>query len=122
MSQNVWATIMPFGPVTLIFYWPKFFFSGQSKADPHFRHCKVFLLYELFIGSMHNLQLLNYFYINVVKYNQISCIKISLKYFKQLLCINHRIMAQVCPPWYNYHIFIINKYILFCKLSYITRL
>ena len=21
---NVWATIMPFGPVTLIFYWPKF--------------------------------------------------------------------------------------------------
>ena len=23
MSQDVWATIMPFGPVTLIFYWPK---------------------------------------------------------------------------------------------------
>ena len=23
MSQNDWATIMPFGPVTLIFYWPK---------------------------------------------------------------------------------------------------
>ena len=23
MSQNVWATIMPFEPVTLIFYWPK---------------------------------------------------------------------------------------------------
>ena len=23
MSQNLWATIMPFGPVTLIFYWPK---------------------------------------------------------------------------------------------------
>ena len=23
MSQNVWATIMPFGPVTLIFYCPK---------------------------------------------------------------------------------------------------
>ena len=21
MSQNLWATIMPFGPVTLIFYW-----------------------------------------------------------------------------------------------------
>jgi hypothetical protein len=32
MSQNVWATIMPFGPVTLIFYWPKIFFSGQPKA------------------------------------------------------------------------------------------
>jgi hypothetical protein len=65
----------------LIFYWPKFFFSGQSKADPHFRHCKVFLLYELFIGSMHNLQLLNYFYSNVVKYNQISCIKITNSFF-----------------------------------------
>ena len=24
MSQNVWATIMPFGPVTIIFYWPSF--------------------------------------------------------------------------------------------------
>ncbi len=23
MSQNDWATIMPFGPVTLICYWPK---------------------------------------------------------------------------------------------------
>ena len=31
MSQNVWATIMPFGPVTLIFYWPKIFVSGQRK-------------------------------------------------------------------------------------------
>ena len=29
MSQNVWATIMPFGPVTLIFCWAKIFFSGQ---------------------------------------------------------------------------------------------
>ena len=36
MSQNVWATIMPFGPMTLIFYWPKFFFSG-----PHFKHCYI---------------------------------------------------------------------------------
>ena len=32
MSQNLWATIMPFGPVTLIFYWPKQYFSGQPKA------------------------------------------------------------------------------------------
>ena len=40
MSQNVWATIMPFGPVTLIFYWPKKNFSAQPKAGPHFRHCK----------------------------------------------------------------------------------
>ena len=29
MSQNVWATIMPFGPVTLIFYWPKKKISDQ---------------------------------------------------------------------------------------------
>ena len=28
MSQNVWATIMPIGPVTLILYWPKRFFSA----------------------------------------------------------------------------------------------
>ena len=41
MSQNVWATIMPFGPVILIFYWPKNFFSCQPKAGPHFRHCPV---------------------------------------------------------------------------------
>jgi hypothetical protein len=33
MSQNVWATIMPFGLVTLIIYWPKFFFrAGQRLA------------------------------------------------------------------------------------------
>ena len=31
MSQNVWATIMTFGPVTLIFYWPKNCFSGQPS-------------------------------------------------------------------------------------------
>ena len=39
MSQNDWATILPFGRVTLIFYWPKKYFSGQPKASPHFRHC-----------------------------------------------------------------------------------
>ena len=40
MSQNVWATIMPFGPVTLIFFTgPKKNCSGQPKAGPHFRHC-----------------------------------------------------------------------------------
>ena len=38
MSQNDWTTIMPFGPVTLMFYWPKQFFSGQPNASPHFRH------------------------------------------------------------------------------------
>jgi hypothetical protein len=31
MSQNVWATILPFGPVTLIFYWPNQIFSGKLK-------------------------------------------------------------------------------------------
>ena len=30
MSQNVWATIMSFGPVTLIFYWPKKNFTGPK--------------------------------------------------------------------------------------------
>ena len=39
MSQNLWATIMPFGPVILIFYWPKKKISGQPLAVPHFRHC-----------------------------------------------------------------------------------
>ena len=34
MSQNVWATIMPFGPVTLIFYWPKKIFQAlQGKHE-----------------------------------------------------------------------------------------
>jgi hypothetical protein len=28
MSQNVWATIMQFGPVTLIYYWTKKNFSA----------------------------------------------------------------------------------------------
>ncbi len=42
MSQNLWATIMPFGPVTLIFYWPKKKFSGQPLSGPHFRHCAPF--------------------------------------------------------------------------------
>ena len=38
MSQNVWATIMPFGPVTNILL-AQNFFSDQPKAGPHFRHC-----------------------------------------------------------------------------------
>jgi hypothetical protein len=32
MSQNDWATILPFGPVTLNFYWPKIFFPGQPTG------------------------------------------------------------------------------------------
>ena len=37
MSQNLWATIMPFGPVTNILLAPKKI-SGQPLAVPHFRH------------------------------------------------------------------------------------
>ena len=29
--QNVWATIMPFGPVTNFFYWPKIFFRASLR-------------------------------------------------------------------------------------------
>ena len=32
------GNILPFGPVALIFYWPKKIISGQPKASPHFRH------------------------------------------------------------------------------------
>ena len=32
MSQNVWATIIPFGLVTLIFYWPKYFFQASEAS------------------------------------------------------------------------------------------
>ena len=39
MSQNDWSTILPFGPVTLFFYWPKKIISGQPKASPYLRHC-----------------------------------------------------------------------------------
>ena len=39
-SQNVWATIMPFGPVTNFLLAQKKIF-GPAKADPHFRHCCV---------------------------------------------------------------------------------
>jgi hypothetical protein len=34
MSQNVWATIMPFGPVTNFLLAQKFFF-GPAKAGAH---------------------------------------------------------------------------------------
>jgi hypothetical protein len=39
MSQNDWATILPFGPVTPIFYWPKKNFSGQPKAKEYYIFC-----------------------------------------------------------------------------------
>ena len=37
MSQNVWATIMPFGPVTNFLMAQKKNF-GPAKAGAHFRH------------------------------------------------------------------------------------
>jgi hypothetical protein len=37
MSQNLWATIMPFGPVTNILLAQKKLF-GPAKGWPHFRH------------------------------------------------------------------------------------
>ena len=41
MSQNVWAIIMPFGPVTIIFYWPKKKFQArQKRLASHFKHCR----------------------------------------------------------------------------------
>ena len=33
MSQNVWATIVPFGPVTIIFYWPKKKIRASQRLD-----------------------------------------------------------------------------------------
>jgi hypothetical protein len=31
MSQNDWATILPFGPVTIIFYWPQKKFRASQR-------------------------------------------------------------------------------------------
>ena len=68
MSQNVWATIMQFGPVTLIFYWPKKKISGQPKAGPHFRHCLyyqiILCLYLLFQSLTHSINILNMYKIH----------------------------------------------------------
>jgi hypothetical protein len=44
MSQNVWATIMPFGPVTLIFYWPQVFCFGPAKGWPSFQALHLLFL------------------------------------------------------------------------------
>ena len=43
MSQNVWATIMPFGPVTNFLLAQKNFL-GQPKAGHHFRHILTVLI------------------------------------------------------------------------------
>ena len=55
MSQNVWATIMPFGLVTLIFYWPKKIVRDglrlaliSSTASPLF---SIFSLAAILVGS-----------------------------------------------------------------------
>jgi hypothetical protein len=46
MSQNVWAAIMPFGPVTNFLLAQKKNF-GPAKGDPHFRHCNVQNSYDI---------------------------------------------------------------------------
>jgi hypothetical protein len=53
MSQNVRATIMPFEPVTLIFYWPKnFSFQTLPGKDlsPVDNGCPIFLIVEVLIN------------------------------------------------------------------------
>jgi hypothetical protein len=37
MSQNVWVTIMPFGPVTLNILLAKNYFFGPAKGWPSFQ-------------------------------------------------------------------------------------
>ena len=48
MSQNVWATIMPFGPVTNFLLAQKKNF-GPALAGPHFRHCYM-IICSLLVG------------------------------------------------------------------------
>jgi hypothetical protein len=43
ISQNLWATIMPFGPVTNIWLAQKNYFG---PAGPHFSHWIVFLTFH----------------------------------------------------------------------------
>jgi hypothetical protein len=50
MSQNVWATIMPFGPVTNFLLAQKNIF-GPANAGPHFRHCIHFVKSKLLKGQ-----------------------------------------------------------------------
>ena len=86
MSQNDWATILPFGPVTLIFYWPKkFFVSGLPKASPHSRHCILdkisidSIIYCLKVIFFSFLKLKNS-YFGSLNYSQIT----KLMYFNSL--------------------------------------
>ena len=44
MSQNIWATIMPFGPVTNFLLAQHFFFGPAKGCGPHFRHWSQFNL------------------------------------------------------------------------------
>ena len=47
MSQNVWATIMPFGPVILIFYW-HYFVLYFCAFYVTFANCMCFI-YSVFM-------------------------------------------------------------------------
>ena len=73
MSQNDWATILPFGPVTLIFYWPKKIISHQPKASPHFRHC-------ILVSPCPSVRLQT----NPMSYDNLSCVSWKLLKFYQL--------------------------------------
>jgi hypothetical protein len=61
MSQNVWATIMPFGPVTNIllaqnfffgpaFGWPSFQMLPGKDLSPVDNGCPIFLIVEVLIN------------------------------------------------------------------------
>ena len=55
MSQNDWATILPFGPVTLIFYWPKKKNFGPaliSGTDKCFQKVLIEIVFRLYIYFM----------------------------------------------------------------------
>ena len=57
MSENLWATIMPFGPVTNILLAQKCFF-GPADGWPHFRYCYSYsYYYSPFFPSTMNLSM-----------------------------------------------------------------
>jgi hypothetical protein len=46
MSQNVWATIMPFGPVTLFYLLAQIFFFVPAYGWPSFQTLKLNTIVE----------------------------------------------------------------------------
>ena len=55
-NKNVWATIMPFGPVTLIFYWPKKNLFGWPSFQALIYHIVTLAencMFESFLGVSH---------------------------------------------------------------------